>query len=109
MLTYIMLTYSFKIMLLMPLEYTLTLPPPHSYSMLTFAHVHFSPPQAVCFEDPESPGEQGDMPFMVVETRNSRAGPRLRVTEREALDILAGVRGELEVGAAVAQFCLAMW
>jgi hypothetical protein len=40
---------------------------------------------------------QGDMPFMVEETKNSR-GARIRVTEEDAWELLAGVRGELEVG-----------
>lgn len=39
---------------------------------------------------------QGDMPFMVDETKNSR-GARLRVTEEDARDLLQGVRHELEV------------
>lgn len=54
--------------------------------------------QAVCFADSEEPDEQGDMPFMVVETKNSRSlGPRRRVNEKDAFDMLAAVRGELEV------------
>jgi hypothetical protein len=39
---------------------------------------------------------QGDMPFMVEETKNSRGG-RIRVNEEDAYELLAGVRGELEV------------
>ncbi len=37
------------------------------------------------------------MPFMVDETKNSRGGARIRVTEDDAWELLAGVRGELEV------------
>jgi hypothetical protein len=45
---------------------------------------------------------QGDMPFMVEETKNSR-GARIRVTEEDAWELLAGVRGELEVGMGLCQ------
>jgi hypothetical protein len=48
--------------------------------------------------DSDDEGEMGGhVPFMVDETRNSRPGPRLRVTGEEAWEMLAGVRTELEV------------
>ena len=39
----------------------------------------------------------GDMPFMALETRNSRTGNRLRMTSDEALEVMFGLRAELEV------------
>lgn len=61
---------------------------------------HHAPAQSICFACTEDPTEQGDMPFMVVETKNSRGGGhRLRFDKEDAWDILVGVRGELEVGA----------
>lgn len=54
--------------------------------------------QSLCFEDPERPGEQGDMPFCVSETRNSRArAPGRQASDRELWLAMAGVRVELEV------------
>ncbi len=55
--------------------------------------------QAIIFEDPDEPGTLGDMPFMVSETRNSRLRLLDRATDEDAFEILAGVRGELEVRA----------
>ena len=37
------------------------------------------------------------MPFMALETRNSIRGNRLRMTADEALEVMFGLRGELEV------------
>lgn len=54
--------------------------------------------QAQCYLDSDDECEMGGhVPFMVDETRNSRPGPRLRVTGEEAWEMLAGVRTELEV------------
>lgn len=45
----------------------------------------------------------GDMPFMAQETRNSRTGNRLRMTSDEALEVMFGLRAELEVRGGVWQ------
>ena len=52
--------------------------------------------QAISFKSEEDPGFIGDMPFIVLERRNNRAN-RLRMTSDEALDVMIGLRGELEV------------
>ena len=55
------------------------------------------PSQAISFESEEEAGMLGDMPFMALETRNSRTGNRLRMTSDEALEVMFGLRAELEV------------
>ncbi len=56
--------------------------------------------QAICFEDrtPGCEGQQGDMPFMAAETKNSRGGwNRVRIDNDDAFELLAEVRQEFEV------------
>ncbi len=56
------------------------------------------PWKAIGFESTEEPGETGDMPFCALESRNSgRSGHRLRLTAEDALDVMIGLREELEV------------
>ena len=64
---------------------------------------HPLPPQAISFKSEEEPGMLGDMPFMALETRNSRTGNRLRMTSDEALEVMFGLRAELEVRLRVGQ------
>ena len=52
--------------------------------------------QGISFESEEDPGYLGDMPFMAMEKSNNR-GNRIRMTADEALEVLFGLRGELEV------------
>ncbi|GFR43054.1 hypothetical protein Agub_g4060 [Astrephomene gubernaculifera] len=60
------------------------------------------PWKAICFRDrtPGNEGEQGDMPFMATETKNSSRGGwnRSRLSKREAYDRILKARNELEVG-----------
>lgn len=60
--------------------------------------------QAVCYESQEEgeEGMQGDMPFSVAETKNSRGGwCRLRLSNEDAYDILLSARQEMEVSHAM--------
>ncbi|GAX76388.1 hypothetical protein CEUSTIGMA_g3834.t1, partial [Chlamydomonas eustigma] len=55
------------------------------------------PWKATCFESENDPGMQGDMPFCATETKNSYRGNRLRLSPREALGVMTGLREELEL------------
>jgi hypothetical protein len=53
--------------------------------------------QTISFAQEGVPCETGDMPFMVVETHNSRDVARLRVNEDDVRERLLEVRDELKV------------